>query len=108
MEHYQFNRYLRLRWLIMVKDNKHDEKDPSIRGGSRAHEMKEKQRLYQLSGGSPARYKKLLEAEQRANEEELEALKKEVAEKAAEAAKAEKKKKPAKKSKGKVKKNADK
>jgi len=66
----------------MAKDNKHSKHDPSIRGGSRKFEMDQKKKLYKLSGGRPARYKKLmaqLEADEAA---ELEALKKEVEEKA--------------------------
>ena len=42
----------------MAKDNKHNAHDPSIRGGSRKHEMDRKKRLYQLSGGRPAQAKK--------------------------------------------------
>ena len=76
----------------MVKDNKHSKHDPSIRGGSRKFEMDEKKRLYKLSGGRPARYKKLmaqLEADEAA---ELEALKEEVKEKAKAKAKPKKSK----------------
>ena len=91
-----------MRWLSMVKDNKHNKHDPSIRGGSRKFEMDEKKRLYKLSGGRPARYKKLIEARMAEEAAELEALKKEVEEKAK--AKAKPKKSKAKKSD----KNADK
>jgi len=87
----------------MVKDNKHNKNDPSIRGGSRKFEMDEKKRLYKLSGGRPARYNKLIEAMAAEDEAELAALKKEVEEKAK--AEAKPKKSKAKKS---VKKNADK
>lgn len=87
----------------MVKDNKHNKTDPSIRGGSRKFEMDEKKRLYKLSGGRPARYKKLIEAMAAEDEAELATLKKEVEEKAK--AEAKPKKSKAKKS---VKKNADK
>ena len=76
----------------MAKDNKHSKHDPSIRGGSRKFEMDQKKKLYKLSGGSPARFKKLmaqLEAEEAA---ELEALKKEVEEKAKEKSKPKKSK----------------
>ena len=81
-----------MRWLSMVKKNKHDKYDPSIRGGSRKFEMDEKKRLYKLSGGRPARYNKLIAemAEQQA--EELEDLKKQVEEKAKAKAKPKKKK----------------
>ena len=83
----------------MVKDNKHNKHDPSIRGGSRKHEMDQKKKLYKLSGGRPARYKKLmaqLEAEAAA---ELEDLKNEGEEKAK--AKAKPKKSSSKKKSGK-------
>ena len=66
----------------MAKDNKNNKHDPSLRGGSRKFEMDRKKRLYQLSGGRPARYKKLLEALEAEELLELEALKKEVADKA--------------------------
>ena len=70
----------------------HSKHDPSIRGGSRKFEMDQKKKLYKLSGGRPARDKKLmaqLEAEEAA---ELEALKKEVEEKAKEKSKPKKSK----------------
>ena len=89
----------------MAKDNKHSKHDPSIRGGSRKSEMDQKKKLYKLSGGRPARYKKLmaqLEADEAA---ELEAIKKEVTEKAKAKAKPKKSKS---KSKGKSGKSAGK
>ena len=87
----------------MAKDNKHNAHDPSIRGGSRKHEMDRKKRLYQLSGGRPARYKKLLEAEEALEAAELESLKKEVADKdKAKAKKSSSKKKSSGKNAGKA------
>ena len=80
----------------MVKDNKHNKNDPSIRGGSRKFEMDEKKRLYKLSGGRPARYNKLMADIEAAQLAELEDLKKEVEEKAK--AEAKPKKSKAKKS----------
>tara|TARA_R100001443_G_scaffold114843_1_gene131447 strand:+ start:7392 stop:7676 length:285 start_codon:yes stop_codon:yes gene_type:complete len=93
-----------MRWLSMVKNNKHNKYDPSIRGGSRKFEMDEKKRLYKLSGGRPARYNKLIAEMDKEQAEELEALKKEVEEKA----KAEAKPKKKSKAKKSVKKDADK
>lgn len=63
----------------MAKSNKYNDKDPSIRGGSRKSEMDAKKRLHKLSGGRPARLKALLDAQV---QEELEAIRKETERKA--------------------------
>jgi hypothetical protein len=58
----------------MARDDKHNSRNPSIRGGSRKHEMDEKKRLHQLSGGRPNRLKRILEEEAAAEAAELAAL----------------------------------
>ena len=84
----------------MVKDNKHNSNDPTIRGGSRKSEMDLKKKLYKKSGGRPARLKKLL-LEQEADEQaELAKLQKEIEDKViADAKDAEKPKKKSSKKK---------
>ena len=67
---------------VMAKDNKHNENDPSIRGGSRRHEMQNKsKKYYKGARGRPYRYKRLLAEEEAAPQAELEAIQKELQEK---------------------------
>ena len=82
----------------MAKSNKHNAKDPTIRGASRKSEMDLKKKLHKRSGGRPARLKALLEAD---NAAELEALRKE-AEAVAKAKAEAKEEAPAKESKPKA------
>lgn len=82
----------------MAKSNKYNDKDPSIRGGSRKSEMDLKKKLHKRSGGRPARLKALLEAD---NAAELERLRKE-AEAVAKAKAEAKKETPPKESKPKA------
>ena len=93
----------------MAKDNKHDPNDPSIRGGSRRHEMQEKNtKYYKGAKGRPYRYKRLLEQEEAASQAELEEVKAEVEKAAKEAAEKTTPKKKAKSKKSKrSEKNAD-
>lgn len=81
----------------MGRNDKHNAKNPSIRGASRKSEMDLKKKLHKQSGGRPARLKQLLAAEAEAQEAELLALKKRAEEETK--AKAKKPKKSSKKSK---------
>ena len=44
----------------MVRKDKHDDRNPTIRGASRKSEMDLKKKLHKRSGGRPARLKALL------------------------------------------------
>jgi len=80
-----------------MQDDKHNKKNPSIRGASRKSEMDLKQKLHQLSGGRPARLKQLLLKEAEAEAEELELLRLKVEAEAKAKAKPTKKAKVSKK-----------
>ena len=80
----------------MARDDKHNPRNPSIRGGSRKHEMDEKKRLHQLSKGRPAHLKRILEEEAAAEAAELAALQAKLEEETKAKAKRKVKKKPKK------------
>ena len=67
----------------MVKINKHNKNDASLRGGAKVSDMKKKNAdYYKKARGRPYRYAKLLAEAAAAELAEMEDLKKEVAEKA--------------------------